>query len=362
MILSKEQRAIIESDASHILVEAAAGSGKTLTLVERFKREIDNGTNPSKIVAITFTNNAAEEMRERLGNYAAGTFIGTIHSYANYLLLCAGIETRDLLDKEDFDELFRLVKENPHCVQEVDYLSCDESQDQTEEQYELILDIIKPKRWFIVGDNKQTIYQWNGASPETFISLKKNPSVTTYHLNNNYRCGSKILDYARGIIHLAGLDYEDHSISLSGKTGTVQDVIYDSSKLAQGIRGWNTSHNCTYGDWFVLCRTNEEIDYFSQTLSDYGIPHDTFKRKDLTRDELTKKLSENTVKVLTIHAAKGLEAPNVIVIGAKFYNTEEKCVAYVAATRAKDLLIWARKPTGRKKYETNYHTRITNWE
>ena len=54
-------------------------------------------------------------------------------------------------------------------------------------------------------------------------------------------------------------------------------------------------------------------------------------------------MNEDTVKVLTIHSAKGLEAKNVAVIGAKFYTEEEKCISYVAATRARDNLYWIKK-------------------
>ena len=57
----------------------------------------------------------------------------------------------------------------------------------------------------------------------------------------------------------------------------------------------------------------------------------------------------NTVKVLTIHSAKGLEAKNVVVIGARFWNEEEKRLSYVAATRARDLLIWMKTKPNRKK-------------
>jgi superfamily I DNA/RNA helicase len=48
----------------------------------------------------------------------------------------------------------------------------------------------------------------------------------------------------------------------------------------------------------------------------------------------------NAVKVMTIHTAKGLESPNVIVIGAKTYCAEERRIAYVAATRAETNLYW----------------------
>ena len=51
---------------------------------------------------------------------------------------------------------------------------------------------------------------------------------------------------------------------------------------------------------------------------------------------------------VTIHTAKGLEADNVVVIGARYRDIEEKCVNYVAATRARNLLVWAYKTNTRK--------------
>ena len=81
-----------------------------------------------------------------------------------------------------------------------------------------------------------------------------------------------------------------------------------------------------------------------------NIPCDSFKKSELELSELNSKMKEDTVKVLTIHSSKGLENKNVIVIGARTYNDEEKRIAYVAATRAKETLIWmTAKPRGRRK-------------
>ena len=59
--------------------------GKTRTLIERVKRLLNDGIEPSNIVCITFTNMAAEEMKERLIDVQGigDCFIGTIHSFAN---------------------------------------------------------------------------------------------------------------------------------------------------------------------------------------------------------------------------------------------------------------------------------------
>ena len=92
-------------------------------------------------------------------------------------------------------------------------------------------------------------------------------------------------------------------------------------------------------------------------LESEKVPCVSFKRAQYTNKELYDKLKEDTVKVLTIHTAKGLEADNVVVIGARFYNLEEKCVSYVAATRARNLLVWTHMPTKPKKARST-----SSWE
>lgn len=353
MNLSKQQEAIVNTTANKVVVIASAASGKTAVLVERVRYLLDKGVDPKKIVLITFTNAAAEELAERL-NHPAGVFIGTIHSYANYLLLSNGNETHDLLENEQFDKLFNRIKHNPDCIRPVEHLLLDESQDSNATHFEFLLDMIKPKNYVIMGDHKQSIYRWNGAYPDYIINLSKQPDVTTYELNENYRNATAILTYAKNIIMVAGYDYRDTSIPKRGISGKVMpDVEYNPQAIARTFADMKDG----FGEWFVLTRTNAQIDEIASVLKRYGVPYDTFKRAELDNKELNKKMKENTVKVLTIHTAKGLEANNVIVIGAKFYNLEERCISYVAATRARNQLIWTKMPYRKKPaYST------TNWE
>lgn len=68
---TEEQKKAIETRNSNLLVAAAAGSGKTAVLVERIIRIITDPKNPvdiDKLLVVTFTNAAASEMRERIGN------------------------------------------------------------------------------------------------------------------------------------------------------------------------------------------------------------------------------------------------------------------------------------------------------
>jgi len=81
--LNKEQRDAVMHIDGPCLVVAGAGSGKTKVLTTRIAYLIENGIYSSNILAITFTNKAAKEMKERINkivsdNYA---FVGTFHSF-----------------------------------------------------------------------------------------------------------------------------------------------------------------------------------------------------------------------------------------------------------------------------------------
>ena len=351
--LSKEQQRIVEAKESKVLVASCAGSGKTRCLIGRFQYLIDSGVSPDKIVMITFTNAAAEEISERLGQHK-GAFIGTIHSYANYLLISRGEDTADVLEKEQFDKLFDRVKNCPDCVRKVEHLLLDEGQDSTKIQFEFLFDIIRPENWMVFADWRQSVYRWNGAYPDYILNLSKQADVTTYPLDENYRNANTILQFAKNIIMGAGADYRDESEPMRGITGKVSpDVEYNPYAIARTFAEMKSG----FGTWFILTRTNSQIDELASVFDKFKVPYDTFKRAQLDNKELNKKMKEDTVKILTIHTAKGLEADNVIVVGARFYNVEEKCVSYVAATRARNRLIWTRTPNRvKQQFRTN------NWE
>lgn len=81
--LNKEQKEAVECINGPVLVMAGAGSGKTKVLTTRIAYLIEQGIKDYNILAITFTNKAAQEMRDRVSNLIGdvSSFIGTFHSF-----------------------------------------------------------------------------------------------------------------------------------------------------------------------------------------------------------------------------------------------------------------------------------------
>ena len=67
-VLNNKQREAVQHPGGPLLIAAGAGSGKTKTLTSRLIHLINSGVRPDQVVAITFTNKAAEEMRSRVAN------------------------------------------------------------------------------------------------------------------------------------------------------------------------------------------------------------------------------------------------------------------------------------------------------
>ena len=334
MKFNVRQEKVLRATDPKILCLAGAAGGKTRILTERIKLLIEEqGVAPRDIVAITFTNMAADEMKRRLGSIANEAFIGTVHSYGNKICVNNSISTQIYLDKYDFDTILKKAitlpsERYPH----IKHLLVDECQDLSPLEY-AFLEKIPTQNVFYVGDNRQAIYTFKGSTDEYLINMYKDEAYKKYYLVENYRNAIDILNFADSLI-ASHIRLSPKSIPVKTSRGEVIKTSFYEALEELEYSGGN------WGKWFILARTNKEIEQIQEILNKKGIPNITFKKGDLDLEELDQLMQSDRVKVLTIHSAKGLENKNVIVVGAKTYNEEERKIAYVAATRAENTLYW----------------------
>ena len=261
--LNPEQQAAVCAAEPAVAVIAGPGTGKTKTLVSRIAYLVEEqGVKPSQITAVTFTNQAAAEMRgrleQRLGGKRAvrGMTIGTFHAICLELLgdislisepdaleLAAQIirdrelalsprrflqevsrikngkgqdayaleenaflEYQALLQEKgclDFDDLLlRALVRLPGGGRRFSHLLVDEFQDINDLQYQLV------RQWsrggqglFVIGDPDQAIYGFRGAGADCFVRLKDDlPGLREIRLVQNYRSSPQILSAALAAI------------------------------------------------------------------------------------------------------------------------------------------------------------------
>lgn len=426
IVLSKVQQEIVDSTEKNIVVSAGAGSGKTRVLTERIKHLLVKGVKPSNIVAITFTNMAADEMKERLKEvYSGDMFIGTIHSFASRILRSSG-DTVKILGFDDrnslmkvlinryatntcFDDYLKVIdfndkveqgkipenasitdyfditfasvaelkqlekgnidehyKENLYTLAKklgyitfnelllkskdyfkslgddafLDYLFVDELQDVGTLEYDFIKSLNAVHNFF-VGDDWQAIYGFKGGNVSIFKSLLTNPDFKVYELTDNYRNPESVIDLSKEIIsQVSSKSNRDVVCHRDSSNRVILESKASIDKYLQKIP------ENEYSKWAVLVRTNRDLFLLQEKCNKLGIPCLTFKKSDVTLEEMQDNLNKNAVKILTVHTSKGLEFDSVIVYGnfpiyvpSYLKNDDERKVMYVAVTRAEDRLI-----------------------
>ena len=112
-----QQREAVEHVSGPMLVLAGAGTGKTTVLIRRIANLIREGhARPDEILGLTYTNNAADEMRDRVevelrGADGKGLQVGTFHAYCNELLQRCGRDFKVLDDQMLWVFLRRNIRE-----------------------------------------------------------------------------------------------------------------------------------------------------------------------------------------------------------------------------------------------------------
>lgn len=380
--LSLIQRQAADWNEGSLLVLAGPGSGKTRVLTCRIARILDS--NPDKnfrILGLTFTNKAADEMRVRVEKYVPGherrIFLGTFHSFCadvlrqhgmhlginpNFTIYSQDNELQEVLNEAveearhrlelvqkvhkktlpvifrlksllvspedcqgrfddpefgkvmaavysayeaqlakrnalDFNSLifkaYQLFKSFPAFAKRYrnvyPYICVDEFQDTNQAQYGFLRALCGDahRNVFVVADDDQIIYQWNGASHKRINEFINDYSANILQLPTNYRCPREIVELANNLIRHNFLRRPDKAPtqafrSASGKASvrlmsgfaTFDDEM---AEIARDIKKLHLSH---LGSVAVLARSRRLLEGSHQALSNEGLPSVISQRKD----------------------------------------------------------------------------------
>lgn len=122
--LNTPQREAVEHDEGPLLVLAGAGSGKTRVVTLRIIRLLERGVDPHRILGVTFTNKASEEMRNRVARATqANVLISTFHSLGSRMLRESihHLEYRrdfTIYDEEDVEKVIKACTEELNLATE----------------------------------------------------------------------------------------------------------------------------------------------------------------------------------------------------------------------------------------------------
>jgi len=204
-------------------------------------------------------------------------------------------------------ETVRAMETDPDFLlilqEEYQYLLADEHQDTNNAQnriLELLASFHSSPNLFIVGDEKQAIYRFQGASLANFLYFQeKYPDVLYIELSENYRSSQTILDSGQTLIAKEASDAEMRlRIPLVAKRAGVEMPIVIAHLPApraelEYITGEIVRHR-TAGDKLeeiaVLARKNSDIRALALVLAKHGILYHMLSEQDVLEDEDVKKL------------------------------------------------------------------------
>lgn len=169
------------------------------------------------------------------------------------------------------------------------YICVDEFQDTNVAQYRLLMALAPEpnSNLFIVGDDDQVIYQWNGASPTRVRELEQHYSLTTIQLPENYRCPSQVVALANALIIHNLERSEQKKPLLSMKPRGEQDPIEilpfeDDHKEAEGVAHHIRARLLSGvhpADVVVLARATKLLERVQKELEALNIPSHVQRRK-----------------------------------------------------------------------------------
>jgi len=315
-----------------------------------------------------------------LGATEPPEFVGAFQSYEDAL------KQENLFDYEDLiARPVRLLQAQPDLQEawrrRYRHLLVDEYQDLNEAQYRLFQALAGPgAEIMVIGDPDQAIYGFRGASPEYFVRFREDwPGATPLGFTTTYRLPRPVLAAAQEVRRLAGGEPlalttrrpGDHPVVLleaATEAGEAQAIAREITRLVGGLshlaledrslRYEEPDDKAGFRDVAVLYRLHALAPELEQRLTEAGIPL-LVPHEGLGPEWDGLDLAAEKVKLLSLHAAKGLEFPYVFIAGCEAGLlpwepegeggaadlAEERRLFYVGLTRASRQVYLSRAQT-----------------
>ena len=276
---------------------------------------------PRKVEVSALYDFALNNKRLNLQERQQATFLALERRYVQYK------RDNGLYDFTDYPlYLYDKLSEYNEKIYSVDALFVDELQDIDEEQSH-IFEKVECMKKFYIGDSRQMIYGFRGASTEIFESIK---GFDEYTLRQNYRSKQEIIDYADTFYKtyfapceageknlVSGLIWSQRADINCTRGNGGKVYVVDSFGFCNNVNNEECNTSLAMKDVFsqapmILCRTNRQV----QLIKDAGY-----------------------YNVSTIHQSKGLEYRAVIVVDTEVNSIDDLNVIYVGLTRARDTLM-----------------------
>jgi DNA helicase II / ATP-dependent DNA helicase PcrA len=377
------QRYAVDWQEGPALILAGPGSGKTRVLTTRIARLLQESPNQRfRILALTFTNKAADEMRTRVAALCDNTddraLVGTFHSFCTDILRQHGahidIQTdftiysleddrrevlRDIIKRDpslapaghddnqilrtidalmsrfatadaakslfrdqtigacyaalyaryeeelrqlnalDFSSLllqtYRLITTYPAIAERYRktyrHWLIDEFQDTNRPQYRIIKDLAGTtfKNLFVVADDDQIIFEWNGASYQQLERFRADFNPTQIQLPTNYRCPPSIIAAANQLVTHNNTRTPQKAPLIAAKTTNLLPadqhlrVVTYMTDNDEAIGIADLIHRAgpgTWGNTIVLARIRSLLDKLLQQLNNRAVPAIIAQRRD----------------------------------------------------------------------------------
>ena len=290
-MFSKAQKDAIMSTEPLVMVQSAAGSGKSTVVLNHIKYMVDSGVAPEDIIVLSFTNAAADNISLKNPGVNSMTIakmineiyqenfnhqLSTLSTVANTIMIYfknhpVGSPLASLLNnlalnrsnsfieltnfvEDNYDEVIKILDKINQTTLELEIIICYSSIDTLKEPQSitskhLIIDEVQDnsvfefiytlkyvnkhlETLFIVGDASQCLYEFRASNPTALNVMENSGIFTTYKLQTNYRSNQEILNFANNLLaNIEANQFAKLQLRANNLTKVTKDTFKEKVKI-----------------------------------------------------------------------------------------------------------------------------------